>query len=65
MWLKALLQIDKYEQLHAELENIDTMMVFDRWLRLDVRPFKHGLLENTKKWAQMYKQHLIAQVTDR
>nr|XP_027209167.1 dynein beta chain, ciliary-like [Penaeus vannamei] len=57
-------QIDKYEQLHAELENIDTMMVFDRWLRLDVRPFKHGLLENTKKWAQMYKQHLIAQVTD-
>lgn len=40
-------------------------MVFDKWFRLDVRPFKHSLLANTKKWARMYKQHLISQVTDR
>ncbi|KAG7159120.1 Dynein beta chain, ciliary-like 3 [Homarus americanus] len=58
-------QIDRYEALYTELEAIETTVVFDKWFRLDVRPFKHSLLENTKKWARMYKQHLISQVTDR
>ncbi|XP_071535557.1 dynein beta chain, ciliary-like [Panulirus ornatus] len=58
-------QIDLYEALYTELEGIETTVVFDKWFRLDVRPFKHSLLENTKKWARMYKQHLISQVTER
>ncbi|XP_069187120.1 dynein beta chain, ciliary [Procambarus clarkii] len=57
-------QIDRYEALYTELEGIETTVVFDKWFRLDVRPFKHSLLANTKKWARMYKQHLISQVTD-
>ncbi|XP_069945104.1 dynein beta chain, ciliary-like [Cherax quadricarinatus] len=57
-------QIDQYEALYTELEGIETTVVFDKWFRLDVRPFKHSLLENTKKWGRMYKQHLISQVTD-
>ncbi|KAK4326143.1 hypothetical protein Pmani_003308 [Petrolisthes manimaculis] len=57
-------QIDKYESLYVELESIETMVVFDKWFRLDVRPFKHSLLENTKKWARMFKQHLISQVIE-
>lgn len=61
----SIIQIDKYESLYVELESIETMVVFDKWFRLDVRPFKHSLLENTKKWARMFKQHLISQVIER
>ncbi|KAK7067107.1 hypothetical protein SK128_011277 [Halocaridina rubra] len=57
-------QIDKYENLYNELEGIDTMKIFDYWFRLDMRPFKHGLLENTKKWSNLFKQHLLSKVVE-
>ncbi|XP_076032504.1 dynein heavy chain at 93AB [Oratosquilla oratoria] len=57
-------QIDKYEALHSELEQIDTSVVIDKWLSLDVSPFKHDLLVSTKKWSHMFKLHLINQVIE-
>ncbi|MPC52197.1 Dynein beta chain, ciliary [Portunus trituberculatus] len=53
--LYFLFQIDRYEALYTELEAIETTVLFDKWFRLDVRPFKHSLLENTKNLTELDK----------
>ena len=58
-------QIDKYESLHDEMENMSITVLFDNWCRLDVSPFKHTLLSNIKQWAAMFKQYLIKTVTSK
>ncbi|ESO12478.1 hypothetical protein HELRODRAFT_155577 [Helobdella robusta] len=56
-------QIDHYEHLYKEVESIDGVVVFENWFRIDARPFKQSLLNTIKKWALMFKQHLVSHVT--
>src|SRR6218665_2534921 len=60
-----MLQIDTYETIYKEVEAIEGTMVFERWFRVDARPFRLGLLNTVKKWSLMFKQHLIDHVTNR
>uniref|UniRef100_T1IU37 Dynein beta chain, ciliary n=1 Tax=Strigamia maritima TaxID=126957 RepID=T1IU37_STRMM len=57
-------QIDKYEMLYVELESFVESEVFENWFRLDLRPFKQGLLNTVKRWSNMFKQHLIDHVVN-
>lgn len=56
-------QIDCYEDLYVEIEQMQTIQVFSKWLRVDARAFKQGLLNVIKRWSLMFKQHLIDRVT--
>ena len=38
--------------------------MFDKWYRVDIRPFKMALLNIVKKWSFMFKQHLVDHVTN-
>lgn len=57
-------QIDTYEKLYSEVEEVEGMNVFDTWFRVDARPFKQALLNIIKRWSYMFKQHLIDHVTN-
>ncbi|KAB1264846.1 Dynein heavy chain 9; axonemal, partial [Camelus dromedarius] len=58
-------QIDSYEKLHEDVCRLETIKVFDGWMKIDVRPFKASLLNTIKKWSLMFKQHLVDYVTHR
>ena len=58
-------QIDTYEKLYAEVDEVDGIKIFDTWFRVDAKPFKQALLNIIKRWSYMFKQHLIDHVTNR
>lgn len=60
-----LLQINHYEEVHAEVSRLEDWQVFDGWFRVDIRPFKMSLLNIIKKWSWMFKEHLMSYVTGR
>ena len=55
-------QIDKFEDLYLEVEKFEQEIVFEKWFRLDMRPFRQALLNTTKKWSLMFKQYMIDSV---
>ncbi|KAL4648151.1 dynein heavy chain 9, axonemal-like [Arapaima gigas] len=57
-------QVDSYEKICDEVQQIEPVVVFDCWMRVDARPFKSALLNVIKKWSLMFKQHLIDHVTN-
>ena len=58
-------QVDTYEKIYSEADEIEQEQVFDAWFRVDSKPFKAALLNIIKKWSFMFKQHLIDHVTNR
>ena len=58
-------QVDTYEKVYVEAEQIGDMAIFDVWFRVDTRPFKQALLNTVKRWSYMFKQHLIDHVENR
>ena len=58
-------QIDSYEKLYLEMEQVEPVVTFDTWFRLDCKPFKAALLNTIKRWSLLFKQYLIDHVTNR
>ncbi|XP_075210990.1 dynein heavy chain at 93AB [Lycorma delicatula] len=56
-------QIDNFENLYGEIEEMDSIHIFNSWFQVDIRPFKQALLNTVCKWGHMFKQHLIEHVT--
>ncbi|XP_015596133.2 dynein beta chain, ciliary [Cephus cinctus] len=56
-------QIDLYEGLYQEIEEMDISKVFCGWFRVDLRPFRQSLLNTVCKWSSMFKRHLVERVT--
>nr|NP_001262793.1 dynein heavy chain at 93AB, isoform C [Drosophila melanogaster]AGB96173.1 dynein heavy chain at 93AB, isoform C [Drosophila melanogaster] len=56
-------QIDNYESLFNEIEDIGPFQVFSSWFQVDVRPFRQALLNTVCKWGNMFKEHLVTTVT--
>ncbi|XP_030605544.1 dynein heavy chain 11, axonemal [Archocentrus centrarchus] len=57
-------QIDYYEDLHAEISQLEDFTVFDGWFRVDIKLFKVSLLNAVKKWSWLLKEHLLTNVTN-
>ncbi|XP_061574307.1 dynein axonemal heavy chain 11 [Cololabis saira] len=57
-------QIDYYEDLYAEVCQLEDCRVFDGWLRVDIKFFKASLLNVIKKWSWVFKEHLLKYVTN-
>ncbi|KAM8838403.1 dynein axonemal heavy chain 11 [Synchiropus picturatus] len=55
-------QINLFESLYERASKVEEMRVFCGWLQLDVRPFKHTLMNVIKKWSWMFKEHLLNHV---
>ncbi|XP_034940720.1 dynein beta chain, ciliary [Chelonus insularis] len=56
-------QIDLYEGLYFEIEEMKPSRVFCGWFRVNLRPFKQSLLNTVCKWSSMFKKHLVERVT--
>lgn len=56
-------QIDNYESLFQEIEQINSFQAFNAWFQVDVRPFRQSLLNIVRKWGNMFKEHLVNRVT--
>ncbi|XP_067212065.1 dynein beta chain, ciliary [Linepithema humile] len=56
-------QIDLYESLYLEIEEMDLSKVFRGWFRVDLRPFRQSVLNTVCKWSSMFKKHLVDRVT--
>lgn len=56
--------IDGYESLHAEIEAIEPIQVFSAFFQVDVRPFRQALINIVRKWGNMFKDHLVDNVTN-
>ncbi|GAA6224990.1 dynein heavy chain 11, axonemal-like isoform X1 [Lates japonicus] len=57
-------QIDYFEDLHTEISKLEDFRVFNGWLRVDIKFFKVSLLNTVKKWSWLFKEHLLAYVTN-
>lgn len=57
-------QIDFYEDLYKKLETIETEMILEGWLRVDVKPLRQAVLNSVCKWGNLFKQHLYNHVLD-
>ncbi|XP_033732158.1 dynein beta chain, ciliary-like [Pecten maximus] len=57
-------QIDTYEKIYEEAEQVEPIMIFETWFRVNSKPFKQALLNTIKRWSFMFKQHLIDHVTN-
>lgn len=57
-------QIDIYESLTQEVEDIPAYEVFNAWFQVDVRPFRQALINIVRKWGNMFKEHLVNRVTN-
>ncbi|XP_054619923.1 dynein axonemal heavy chain 9-like isoform X2 [Dunckerocampus dactyliophorus] len=55
-------QVDRYEKIYEELQSLEPVHVFHRWMQVDGRGMKIALLNIVKKWSFMFKQHLIDHV---
>jgi len=58
-------QIDMYETIYQDVETVEGSVIFEKWFRVDSRPFRQAMLNIVKKWSLMFKQHLIDHVTNR
>ncbi|XP_035728185.1 dynein beta chain, ciliary-like [Vespa mandarinia] len=56
-------QIDLYEGLYLEIEEMDLSRVFCGWFRVDLRPFRQSVLNIVCKWSSMFKTHMVDHVT--
>lgn len=56
-------QIDLYEGLYLEIEEMEPSKVFCGWFRVDLRPFRQSVLNTVCKWSSMFKRHLVDRVT--
>ncbi|XP_044194722.1 dynein heavy chain 9, axonemal isoform X6 [Thunnus albacares] len=57
-------QVDGYEKIYEEAQDLEPVHVFHGWMRVDGRNMKSALLNIIKKWSYMFKQHLIDHVTN-
>ncbi|CAF1217238.1 unnamed protein product [Didymodactylos carnosus] len=57
-------QIDTYESIYEEVEKIDPIQIYDKWFKIDAKPFKQKLLNTVKRWSLLFKQYLIDHVTN-
>uniref|UniRef100_A0A3Q3L381 Dynein axonemal heavy chain 11 n=1 Tax=Labrus bergylta TaxID=56723 RepID=A0A3Q3L381_9LABR len=55
-------QINLFESLYVRVSKMDDKRVFCGWLQLDIRPFKHTLMNVIKRWSWMFKEHLLNHV---
>ncbi|XP_014229978.1 dynein beta chain, ciliary-like [Trichogramma pretiosum] len=55
-------ELDRFVELYERCSAIDDQRVFDKWMRVNVRPLKHNILNNICKWSNVLKQHLIDHV---
>lgn len=56
-------QIDHFETLYTEVEGMNAEHIFNGWFKVDIKPFKHALLNTIRKWGNMFKEHLVKTVT--
>lgn len=56
-------QIDLYEGLYLEIEEMEPSKVFCGWFRVNLRPFRQSVLNMVCKWSSMFKRHLVDRVT--
>lgn len=57
-------QIDLYENLYLEIEEMEPSKIFCGWFRVDLKPFRQSLLNTVCKWSSMFKKHLVERVTN-
>lgn len=58
-------KINLFETLHLRVSKMEDRRVFCGWLQLDIKPFKHTLMNVIKKWSWMFKEHLLNHVNER
>uniref|UniRef100_A0A668A8S8 Dynein, axonemal, heavy polypeptide 9 like n=1 Tax=Myripristis murdjan TaxID=586833 RepID=A0A668A8S8_9TELE len=58
-------QINLFESLYVRVSKMEDRRVFCGWLQLDIRPFKHTLMNVIKRWSWMFKEHLLNHVNQR
>jgi hypothetical protein len=65
MVMSLLFQIDEFEKIYLEVEEVKGSQILDLWFRVNSKPFKQALLNTIKRWSYMFKQHLADHVTNR
>lgn len=57
-------QIMKYDYTYEDVEKIEDVKIFDFWLKVEIKPFKHSLLNVIKLWGNEFKNFLYDHVTN-
>nr|CAD7423389.1 unnamed protein product [Timema monikensis] len=52
-------QIDYFNDLYEDVERIENEKIIHCWLRIDIRPLKQALLNEVRKWSNLFKTYLV------
>merc|ERR1712203_1149653 len=56
--------IDHYEGLHDDLKGMEHSKCWQKWFRVDLKPFKTAFLNAIKRWSMTFKKHLLERVVN-
>ena len=51
-----------YENVYKEAWNIEKIVIYEKWLKVDQQPFRSSLLHEVKRWSWIFKRHLLDEV---
>ena len=57
-------KINFYEDLYKEVLKLEEIKIYNKWFRVDQRPFRTTLLHEIKRWSWIFKKHLLDTVVD-
>ena len=57
-------KINFYEDLYKEVLKLEEIKIYNKWFRVDQRPFRTTLLLEIKRWSWIFKKHLLDTVVD-
>lgn len=59
------IQIENWLSVFEDFEKLPNYHMINGWLLIDMRTFKHAILNECSKWINMFKEHLLNYVLDR
>lgn len=64
-YLLFVLQIEQWLSMYDDFEKLSNYHTIHGWLLIDLRSFKHMMLNQFSKWVNTFKDHLLHYVENR
>ena len=56
--------MNQYETTYEDIAKLKDFITLDKWFRINIKPFKAIAMSLIKKWSNMFKEHLLDDVTN-
>lgn len=58
-------ELDRFIEIYNEIDAFNEVVIFEKWLRINTKPVKYGILNAICEWSNILKNHLIDHIKQR